>query len=56
MKHFLLFFAVALVMASCSQNSLFEEEFESDVFTGQMIDGFSRTRMDGNKNVNWHAD
>lgn len=56
MKHFLLFFAVALVMASCSQNSLFEEEFESDVFTGQMIEGFSRTSIDGNKNVNWHAD
>ena len=43
-------------MASCSQNALFEDEYESEVFTGQLIDGFSRTSIDGNNDVIWHAD
>ena len=57
MKHFLLLLAIASVMASCSQDTLDVEELnETEVFTGQMMDGFSRTCLDDNNNVNWESD
>ena len=57
MRHFLLLLAIASAMVSCSQDMFDAEEVnEIEVFTGQMMDGFSRTCLDDNNNVNWESD
>ena len=57
MRHILLFFAIVSVMASCSQDILpVDEVNESETFTGQLMDAFSRTGIDANNDVIWQSD
>ena len=57
MRNVLLLFAIVSMMTSCSQDILPEEEVnESEVFTGQLMDAFSRTSIDANNDVIWQSD
>lgn len=57
MKHFLLLLTFSAIIASCSQDILPVDEMnESQMFTGQMMDCFSRTGIDANNKVIWHSD
>ena len=57
MRNVLLLFAIVSMMTSCSQDILpVDEVNESEVFTGQLMDAFSRTSIDANNKVIWQFD
>lgn len=56
MKRYLFVIATSLVMASCSQDTAFQDESkEFEEFTGDIMDNHSRTFLNGNQVV-WNAD